>query len=126
MNKLLRISDVCKIVKLLDPKTKKPLNYILRYWEKEFKVLKPKKINNQRYYSSKQIEIVKTIKFLLKNKGMTLAGVKKMMNLKINHLDEYNNHSLKVNFYKELLRTKSKTLLEKLNRLKSYGKKNSS
>ena len=76
--------------------------------------------------SSKQIEIVKTIKFLLKNKGMTLAGVKKMMNLKINHLDEYNNHSLKVNFYKELLRTKSKTLLEKLNRLKSYGKKNSS
>ena len=126
MNKLLRISDVCKIVKLLDPKTKKPLNYILRYWEKEFKVLKPKKINNQRYYSSKQIEIVKTIKFLLKNKGMTLAGVKKMMNLKINHLDDYNNHSLKVNFYKELLRTKSKTLLEKLNRLKSYGKKNSS
>ena len=126
MSKLLRISDVCRIVKLLDPKTQKPLNYVLRYWEKEFKEIKPRKINNQRYYSLKQVEIIKTIKFLLKNKGMTVVGAKKLMNLKINKLDDHNDHSLKTDYYKELLKSKSKTLLEKINRLKLYGKKNSS
>ena len=57
MGKLISISEVSKILNLVDPKTKKPLNYILRYWEKEFKQIKPKKINNRRYYTAKQIEI---------------------------------------------------------------------
>ena len=43
----------------------KPLNYILRYWEKKFNQIKPKKINNQRYYTLEQVEIIKLIKFLL-------------------------------------------------------------
>ena len=62
MNKLLNISEVSKILNLIDPKTKKPQNHILRYWEKEFKEIKPKKINNRRYYSLKQVEIIKMIK----------------------------------------------------------------
>ena len=45
----------------MNPKTRKPLNHILRYWEKEFKEIKPKKINNRRYYSNKQIEEIKKI-----------------------------------------------------------------
>ena len=76
MNKIINISELSKILNLIDPKTKKPLNHILRYWEKEFKEIKPKKINNRRYYSPKQVEIIKMIKFLLKNKGMTISGVK--------------------------------------------------
>ena len=68
MNKLLTISEVSKILSLTDPKTKKPLNHILRYWEKEFKLIKPKKINNRRYYTAQQVEIIKMIKFLLKNR----------------------------------------------------------
>ena len=52
MNKLLNISELSKKLNLINKKTKKPLNHILRYWEKEFKEIKPKKINNQRYYSS--------------------------------------------------------------------------
>ena len=84
MEKLFNISEVSKILNLIDPNTKKPLNHILRYWEKEFKIIKPKKINNRRFYNSKQIEIVKIIKFLLRNKGMTITGVKNLLQSKIN------------------------------------------
>ena len=80
MNKLIKISELSKMLNLVDPMTKKPLNHILRYWEKEFKEIKPKKINNIRYYSSKQIEIIKMIKFLLKSKGMTILGVRNLLN----------------------------------------------
>ena len=81
MSKLINISELSKILNLIDSKTKKPANHVLRYWEKEFKEIKPKKINKRRYYSSKQIEKIKFIKFLLKNKGMSIMGAKKMLNL---------------------------------------------
>ena len=126
MNKLVNISDASKILNLIDPKTKKPLNHVLRYWEKEFNEIKPKKINNRRYYSQKQIEIIKLIKFLLRNKGMTIFGVKKLMNLNINNLDDNDLRSLNADYYKNSLKEKSKQLLEKLDKIKTYGKKNSS
>ena len=126
MNKLIKISELSKILDLIEPKTNKPQNYIIRYWEKEFKEIRPKKINNRRYYSSEQVEIIKMIKFLLKNKGMTIIGVKNLLNMNIKKLDDYNSHSLKADYYKSFLKTKSKSLLEKLRKIKSYGKKNSS
>ena len=49
MAKLINISEVSKIVNLIDPITKKPLNHIVRYWEKEFKEIRPRKINNRRF-----------------------------------------------------------------------------
>ncbi len=126
MNKYFTISEVSKILDLINPKTKKPLNHILRYWENEFKEIKPKKINSRRYYSQDQVEIIKMIKFLLKNKGMTVLGVKKLLNFKANKLDVNNTHSLKADYYKKLLKSRSKVLLQKINKLKNYGKKNSS
>ena len=120
------ISDVAKILDLIDPITKKPLNHVLRYWEKEFKDIKPKKINNRRYYTLKQIELIKMIKFLLKNKGMTISGVKNLINLNINKLDDPDSISLKTDYYKKYLKTKSREVLKKINKLKDYGKKNSS
>ena len=42
MSKFLTISQLSKLLGLIDPKTRKPLNHILRYWEKEFKEIKPK------------------------------------------------------------------------------------
>ena len=95
MNKLINISELSKLLELVDPKTKKPQNHILRYWEKEFKSIRPKKINNRRYYSVNQVEIIKMIKFLLRNKGMTITIVKNILNLNINKLDVDNDHSLK-------------------------------
>ncbi len=126
MDKLINISEVSKKINLVDPVTKKPLNHILRYWEKEFKEIRPKKINKRRYYSPHQVEIIKMIKFLLKNKGMTILGVKNLINLNINKLDDDKIHSLKADYYKIILKNKSKLLLNKINKIKNYGKKNSS
>ena len=126
MNKLITISQLSKLLNLVDSETNKPTNYILRYWEKEFKEIRPRKINNRRYYSAKQVEIIKMIKFLLKNKGMTILGVKKFINVNINKLDDHKSHSLKAEYYKKLLKAKSNLLLEKINKLKKYGKKNTS
>ena len=125
MKKLLSISELSKFLNLVNPKTNKPLNHVLRYWEKEFRQIRPKKIKNRRYYSSEQVEIVKMVKFLLKDKGITISGVKNILKFNINKLDDYNLDSLKANYYKKNLKNKSKNLLEKIKRLKSYGKKNS-
>jgi DNA-binding transcriptional MerR regulator len=126
MDKLISISEASKILNLINPITKKPLNHTLRFWEKKFKEIKPKKINNRRYYTFKQLEIIKMIKFLLKNKGMTISGVQNYLNLNTNKLDDNNNHSLKAEYYKNYLSKKSKLLLDKINKVKKYGKKNSS
>ena len=126
MTKLYNISELSKILNLIDPKTKKPQNHILRYWEKEFREIKPKKINNRRYYSLKQVEKAKKIKFLLKNQGMTISGVKSLLNLNTNYLDDDKSHSLKADYYKKVLKDKSINLLEKIKKIKGYGKKNSS
>ena len=126
MTKLINISAVSRILNNIDDKTNKPLNYILRYWEKEFKIIRPKKINNRRYYSIKQVEIVKMINFLLKKQGMTIFGVKNLIFKNTNKLDDHNALSLKADYYNKNLKTKSKVLLEKINKLKKYGKKNSS
>jgi DNA-binding transcriptional MerR regulator len=126
MTKLVNISQASRILNLIDPKTKKPLNHVLRYWEKEFREIKPRKINKRRYYSLSQIEIIKNIKFLLRNKGMTISGVKNLLLSNTNKLDDNDVNSLKTDYYKKLLKIKSKALLEKINKVKLNGKKNSS
>ena len=126
MNKLINISELSRILNLTHPKTKKPLNHVLRFWEKKFKQIRPKIINNRRYYSPEQVEIMKKIKFLLKTKKMTIFGARNLLNDKINKLDDYNISSLDSNYYKNLLKTKGKIILKKLNSIKVYGKKNTS
>mgnify|MGYP001299120801 FL=1 len=123
MKKFLTISELSKDLELIDRATKKPLNHILRYWEKEFKQIKPKKIKNRRYYSLEQVERVKMIKFLLKNKGMTISGVRNILNLNINKLDDYELFSLKADHYKKNIKQKTKNLLDKIKKIKKYGKK---
>ena len=124
MVKLINISQLASLLNLTNSKTKKPSNYILRYWEKEFKQIKPVILNNRRYYSEKQIDIIKLIKFLLKDRGMTINGVKNILKSNINCLDDYNSYSLKADYLKENIKVKSKIILEKIRKLKN-GKKNS-
>ena len=126
MKKFLNISQVSEVLNLVHPITKKPLNHIIRYWEKEFRVIRAKKINNRKYYSQKQVEIIKMIKFLLRNKGLTIAKTKSLINFNVNKLDDYDKGSLKAEYYGNLFNLKSKNILEKINKIKSYGKKNSS
>ena len=125
MDKLINISELSEILGFINPKTKKPLNHILRYWEKEFKQINPKIIKRRRFYSKEQVETVKLIKFLLKDKGMTIQGVKIVLNSNINKLDDYNSYGLKAEYQKEYLKVKSKKILNRILKIKQYGKKNS-
>ena len=126
MEKYINISTLSKRLNLINSRTKKPSNYILRYWEKEFKVIKPMIIRKRRYYSEKQIDIIKLIKFLLKDNGMTINGVKKLLKSNINSLDDYHLFSLKAAYQKKSIKLKTKTILDKIKKLKINGKKNSS
>ena len=77
---------ISEVVKLLGLKTKKGLSvptHTIRYWEKEFKQIKPKIFKgNRRYYDEKNIELLKKVHFLLKDQGMTIKGVKKVLSSK--------------------------------------------
>ena len=121
MSTFKNISELSKLLNLIDS-SNKPMNYVW-YWEKEFKQIRPKIINKRRYYDPKQVEIIKLIKFLLKNKRLTIRGVKKLLNSNINSLDDYNSYSLKADFYKKNISEKSLQILKKVKKLKAYGKK---
>jgi DNA-binding transcriptional MerR regulator len=74
------IGELAKYLDLIDEKTKKPKTHVIRFWEKNFKLLKPSLIlNKHRYYSDKDIEIFKRVKFLLKEQGMTIKGANKLL-----------------------------------------------
>lgn len=53
--------------------------YTLRYWETEFKQLRPERHSGIRKYSPLDVELVKKIKDLLYNKKYTIDGVKKCL-----------------------------------------------
>jgi len=89
-----------EVVKILDLKTRsgnKTSTHTIRYWEKEFKQIKPKILSgNRRYYNKSNVDLLKKIKFLLKEQGMTINGVKKILNKgHSNHLDKISNKSIK-------------------------------
>ena len=118
------IGEVAKILNLINKKNGNLNTHTIRFWEKEFKQIRPIIFNKRRYYSEKQINLINLVKFLLKDKGMTINGVKKILNTKINSLDDYNSFSLKAEYLKENLKKKSKAILEKIENLKKDGKKN--
>ena len=92
------IGEVVKILGLQSKKNKQSLpTHTIRFWEKEFKQIKPKILNgNRRYYDEKNIELLKKIYFLLKEQGMTINGVKKILDKNDSlKLDETLNHSIK-------------------------------
>ena len=83
------IGEVAELLNLKKSENGKLSTYILRFWEKEFKQIKPKLLNNRRrYYDQRTINLLLRIKYLLKDKGMTIQGVKKILNNKEFDLDE--------------------------------------
>ena len=83
------IGEVAKMLNLVNTKNGKLATYTLRFWEIQFKEIKPKLFNgNRRYYDNETIEILKKIKFLLKDKGMTIEGVKKALDSQNSSIDE--------------------------------------
>tara|TARA_Y100001970_G_scaffold288747_1_gene416887 strand:- start:526 stop:894 length:369 start_codon:yes stop_codon:yes gene_type:complete len=108
------ISEVAELLNLFNQKTGKVSTHTLRFWEKEFKQIKPKIFaGNRRYYDMKSIEILKKIKFLLKVKGMTIKGVKNHLLNDETKLDELMNTSInKKNVLKSKLSKISKIIKE--------------
>jgi len=87
------IGEVAKLLNLVSQKTGKLNTHTIRFWEKEFKQIKPKILTGKRrYYDQTSIEILKKVKYLLKEQGMTINGVKKLLNTKSLKLDEFSNN----------------------------------
>ena len=113
------ISEVVKILNLKSKKGDSLPTHTLRFWEKEFKQIKPKILTgNRRYYDKKNIELLKKIHFLLKDQGMTINGVKKILNAGDSlKLDEIHNSSIRSSNFKNKL-VKISNLLKKIKEIK--------
>jgi len=111
------ISEVAKLLDLVNSYSGKLNTHTIRYWEKEFKQIKPKIFSGKRrYYDKKTIDIIKKIKFLLKVKGLTINGAKKYLdNEKAFNLDENYNSPIKNT---EILKTKVKNISKIVKKLK--------
>ena len=105
------IGEVAKELDLIDKKTGNLQTHTIRYWETQFKQIRPViRAGKRRYYSIKNLEIIKYIKFLLKEKGLTINGVKKMLNDKQSHsIDD----SVNLSVYKPGLK-KTKVIKERI------------
>jgi len=112
------ISEVTRILNLVNKKKGSLNTHTLRFWEKKFKQIKPKILaGKRRYYDNKSIEVLKKIKFLLKEKGMTIEGVKKyLINENSFNLDENDNRIITS---KNILKSK----LQKISKLAKELKK---
>ena len=113
------ISEVVKLLGLKSKSGQSLPTHTIRYWEKEFKQIKPKILNgNRRYYDEKNIKIIKKIYFLLKEQGMTINGVKKILsNNEPLKLDEISNQTIKAEKLKKKLINIS-SIIKSLRKLK--------
>ena len=105
INSYKTIGEVVKILGLKSKKGKSVPTHTIRFWEKEFKQIKPIILNgSRRYYDEKSINILKKVHFLLKEEGMTIKGVKRLLKDKDSlKLDEIPNHSINANILKNKL-----------------------
>ena len=111
------IGEVAEILELVNKKNGSLSTHTIRFWEKEFKQIKPKIFTgNRRYYDEKSINILKKIKYLLKDKGMTLLGVKKVLNAEDSDIDELYNTSIN---QKNIIKKKVKNIKNLLENIKT-------
>ena len=113
------IGEVAKILDLkVNQKGILP-THVIRFWESQFKQIKPKIFNsNRRYYDEKTINLLKKVKYLLKDKGMTINGVKKILNYDDSlKLDEIADKSIRADNLKNKLQ-KISNKLKNLKKLK--------
>ena len=90
------IGEVAKYVGLINRKTGNLSTHTIRFWEKQFKQIKPKIFaGKRRYYDTNTVKIIKKIKYLLKEKGMTIKGVKNILNNPVPiNLDEISKNNI--------------------------------
>jgi DNA-binding transcriptional MerR regulator len=113
------ISEVAKILQLKSKKKGVLPTHTIRFWETQFKQIKPKILNaNRRYYDEGTINLLKKVKFLLKDKGMTINGVKKVLEGEESlELDEMANNSIKADNLRNKL-NKISNIIKNIKKLK--------
>tara|TARA_Y100001970_G_C14208565_1_gene845511 strand:+ start:1557 stop:1910 length:354 start_codon:yes stop_codon:yes gene_type:complete len=93
--------------------------HTLRFWEKEFKQIKPKLLSgNRRYYSEKDISLLKLIFELLKNQGYTISGAKKLLNNSSIKLDDELSLGIKKKNFHGSVKIRAQKIKLILNRIK--------
>ena len=114
------IGEVAKILNLVNKKRGTLNTHTIRFWEKEFKQIKPNILNgNRRYYNNDTIEVLKKVKYLLKDQGMTINGAKKVLNSdKSLKLDELANNSINANYSIKNKLKKISNLIKQIKNLK--------
>ena len=114
------IGEVAKILNLVNEKKGTLNTHTIRFWEKEFRQIKPNILNgNRRYYNNDTIEILKKVKYLLKDQGMTIKGAKKVLNSdKSLKLDELPNNSINDNYSIKNKLKKISNLIKQIKKLK--------
>jgi len=116
------IGEVAKEIGLVNKKNNTVNTHTLRFWEKNFKQIKPKILSgNRRYYSQKDITFLKIIYDLLKNQGFTIRGVKKILNLKANKLDESLAQGIKKKTLYNSLKKRAKNIKFIVSKIKSFN-----
>ena len=119
------IGEVTKELGLIDKKTGHLQTHTLRYWETQFKQIRPLiRAGKRRYYSKQNFQIIKLIKFLLKEKGLTINGVKKILNNpEIHPLDDNMNLGVyKPNFKNtKIIKDKIKKIYKIISELKKLN-----
>jgi DNA-binding transcriptional MerR regulator len=116
------ISEAAKEIGLVNKKNNAVNTHTLRFWEKNFKQIKPKILSgNRRYYSQKDISFLKIIYDLLKNQGFTIRGVKKILNLKGNKLDESLAQGIKKKTFYNSLKKRAKNIKFIVSKIKDFN-----
>jgi len=108
------IGDVAKELGLINHKSGHIQTHTIRYWESQFKEIKPSiRAGGRRYYSSKNIKLIKYIMYLLKDKGLTIKGVKKLLN---NNDNQSIDENINLGVYRPSLKT-TKIIKDKINKI---------
>tara|TARA_B100001121_G_scaffold233442_1_gene206913 strand:- start:234 stop:608 length:375 start_codon:yes stop_codon:yes gene_type:complete len=108
------IGEVVKILNLKVKSNNEIATHTVRFWETQFKQIKPKILSgNRRYYDQKNINLLKKIKFLLKDQGMTINGVRKLLDKKEpNNVDEFLNKTIRTDNLRNKISNISKIIKE--------------
>ena len=114
------IGEVAQLLNLINKKNGSLNTHTIRFWEKEFKQIKPVFLNNnRRYYNEETIEVLKKVKFLLKDQGMTINGAKKIVNTdKSNKLDVLPKNSITTGYNIKIKLNKISSLIKQIKKLK--------
>ena len=118
---LYSISELVKTINLeLDNNQKITANTI-RFWEKKFSIIKSIRLNsNRRLFNKDNLEKIKFIRFLLKDRGLSIIGAQKILK-EFKKLDDYNSSSVRNNIIKTNFKNKAKKILDKIQRIKRNG-----